>query len=189
MANNPYVNKVVYGNTTVLDLTNDTVTANDVKSGVTFHDATGASQTGQYSPPTPTSITPDDGTPVQMTTENTYSVSKTGYAIEHSPTSLTPEDSTNPPSIASGTIYKGGGSGYAVATKPSALAPSDSTPAAISNGGMYLASGGGYAIQLYQAKTPDDSDPPLLMSLSRRTGWSWPGNSTTCRCRLKRRCS
>ena len=46
MANNPYVNKVVYGNNTVMDLTEDTVTPNDVLRGVTFHDKSGASQTG-----------------------------------------------------------------------------------------------------------------------------------------------
>lgn len=50
MANNTYVNKVVFGNDTLLDLTSDTVTANDVVSGVTFHDKTGAPLTGQFSP-------------------------------------------------------------------------------------------------------------------------------------------
>ena len=31
------INKVVYGNRTIIDLTNDTVTVSDVVSGVTFH--------------------------------------------------------------------------------------------------------------------------------------------------------
>lgn len=46
MANNQYVNKVVYGNTTLLDLTPDTATADKVLSGYTFHDKTGTPVTG-----------------------------------------------------------------------------------------------------------------------------------------------
>jgi hypothetical protein len=46
MASNPYVNKVVYGNTTVIDLTSDTVTADKVLNGYTAHDASGASIVG-----------------------------------------------------------------------------------------------------------------------------------------------
>lgn len=41
-----------------------------------------------------------------------------GYLIKSNPTTLTPNDS-DPPAIASGVIYKGGGAGFAVATKPS----------------------------------------------------------------------
>jgi len=43
---NQYVNKVVIGNETKLDLTSDTVTANKVLSGYTFHDKSGAPVTG-----------------------------------------------------------------------------------------------------------------------------------------------
>ena len=46
MANNQYVNKVVFGNQTIIDLTTDTITAADLASGVTAHDATGATITG-----------------------------------------------------------------------------------------------------------------------------------------------
>lgn len=42
MADNPYVNKVVFGSTTLLDLTSDTVTAGDLTIGVTAHDRSGA---------------------------------------------------------------------------------------------------------------------------------------------------
>lgn len=42
----PSVNKVVYGNNTLIDLTSDTVTPNDVLRGATFHDRSGTSQTG-----------------------------------------------------------------------------------------------------------------------------------------------
>ena len=46
MANNQYVNKVVFGNQTIIDLTTDTITAADLANGVTAHDATGATITG-----------------------------------------------------------------------------------------------------------------------------------------------
>ena len=46
MANNQYVNKVVYGNETLIDLTADTLTANDLLSGKTAHDKSGAPITG-----------------------------------------------------------------------------------------------------------------------------------------------
>jgi len=46
MANNPYVNKVQYGNQTIIDISGDTVTANDLWVGVTAHDASGAPITG-----------------------------------------------------------------------------------------------------------------------------------------------
>ncbi len=46
MANNQYVNKIIYGNTTLIDLTSDTIEPSDLASGVTAHDASGAPITG-----------------------------------------------------------------------------------------------------------------------------------------------
>ena len=46
MATNQYVNKVVYGGTTLIDLTADTVTSSALLSGVTAHDKAGAPVTG-----------------------------------------------------------------------------------------------------------------------------------------------
>lgn len=46
MANNQYVNKVIYGSQTLIDLSNDTVTADKILAGYTAHDASGASVTG-----------------------------------------------------------------------------------------------------------------------------------------------
>lgn len=43
---NSYVNKVIYGGTTLIDLTGDTITAADLQSGVTAHDKSGATITG-----------------------------------------------------------------------------------------------------------------------------------------------
>ena len=46
MANNEYINKVVYGGNTIIDLTGDTVTAADVQSGKIFHLKDGSTTTG-----------------------------------------------------------------------------------------------------------------------------------------------
>lgn len=46
MAENQYVNKVVYGGDTLMDLTGDDVTASDVLSGKKFHLPSGAPGTG-----------------------------------------------------------------------------------------------------------------------------------------------
>lgn len=46
MANNQYINKVVYGGNTLIDLTGDDVTVSDVLSGKKFHLPSGASGTG-----------------------------------------------------------------------------------------------------------------------------------------------
>ena len=43
---NQYVNKIIYGGNTLIDLTGDTVTAADVLSGVKFHLPSGANGTG-----------------------------------------------------------------------------------------------------------------------------------------------
>lgn len=42
MADNPYVNKVVAGNDTIIDLTSDTVAADNLVTGFTAHDRSGA---------------------------------------------------------------------------------------------------------------------------------------------------
>ena len=65
MANNPYVNKVEYGNRTIMDLTNDDVTEDDVLQGKSFHDRSGAPQTGslvvhEIKPTPDSSLTEDD---------------------------------------------------------------------------------------------------------------------------------
>ena len=43
---NQYTNKVIYGGTTLIDLTADTITAADLAEGVTAHDKSGAPITG-----------------------------------------------------------------------------------------------------------------------------------------------
>ena len=46
MASNEYINKVIYGGNTLIDLTSDTVTADKILSGYTAHAASGATITG-----------------------------------------------------------------------------------------------------------------------------------------------
>lgn len=46
MANNQYINKVIYGSDTLIDLTGDDVTAADVLSGKKFHLPSGEPKTG-----------------------------------------------------------------------------------------------------------------------------------------------
>ena len=46
MSDTKYVNKIVYGGDSLIDLTSDTVTESDVRSGVTFHKADGSVATG-----------------------------------------------------------------------------------------------------------------------------------------------
>ena len=63
MANNQYVNKVQYGDTTLVDLTSDTVTESTLMAGYTAHDASGAPITGIASPMSPYTSDPAmDGT-------------------------------------------------------------------------------------------------------------------------------
>lgn len=50
MADNPYVNKVIYGGQTLIDISNDTVTATHLWKNVTAHDATGAPIIGSVEP-------------------------------------------------------------------------------------------------------------------------------------------
>ena len=48
MADNPYVNKVEAFGNILVDLTSDTVNANNLLEGITAHDASGAIITGLY---------------------------------------------------------------------------------------------------------------------------------------------
>lgn len=46
MANNQYINKIIYGETTLIDLTNDTVNPGVLLAGYTAHNSAGATITG-----------------------------------------------------------------------------------------------------------------------------------------------
>ena len=46
MASNSYVNKVIYGSQTLIDLTSDTVTSDSMLAGTSAHNAAGETITG-----------------------------------------------------------------------------------------------------------------------------------------------
>ena len=77
MADNPHVNKVVYGTTVLVDLTKDTVTAAKMLSGTTAHDKSGASVTGSIASRS------DSGTTTLNATTTTKSYSAGYYASAH----------------------------------------------------------------------------------------------------------
>lgn len=112
MASNPNVNKVVYGNVAVLDLTSDTVEADKLLQGYTAHDKSGAIINGAYVAPTINNITPSNTSPASMSTNNNYKPTANGYAIS-SYSNVTPSNSS-PATLTSGNINKMSGSGYAI---------------------------------------------------------------------------
>lgn len=52
------ISKVIYGNTTLIDLTSDTVASNKMLQGITAHDASGASISGSISSKAAQTYTP-----------------------------------------------------------------------------------------------------------------------------------
>lgn len=60
MANNQYVNKVVYNDSTLIDLTEDTITPESLLSGYTAHDRSGAFINGTAAIPTKVSDLEND---------------------------------------------------------------------------------------------------------------------------------
>ena len=95
-------------------LTGD-ATASDVMSGKTFYNNSTTKQTGSYVPPTITSITPSNSSPVSMTANNNYKPSANGYAIS-SYDSVTPSSSGI---YFSSGIKKMASSGYAYSSQQS----------------------------------------------------------------------
>ena len=99
------VNKVVYGNDTLIDLTGDTVTPATMLNGTTAHDASGKPITGSYVPPaTPTDITPSNSNPVSLTANTPVKPTASGYAIA-SYTNIFPSNIT-PKSLKGKGIYR-----------------------------------------------------------------------------------
>lgn len=120
------VNKVVYGNTPLIDLTGDTATPADVASGKLFHDKAGVQQTGSGTIVTPTIITPSNSSPASMSNGGIYKASGNGYAVASSPISLAPSNSS-PPSITDNEIYKTSGNGYAIQSYGNVTPSADGT--------------------------------------------------------------
>lgn len=125
MANNAYINKVIYGGNTLIDLTSDDVTAADVQSGKTFHLRDGSTTTG-------TNIW-DAYTQDATATAAEILATKTAYVNKNKITGTMPARGAQAISITSAnlpvTILNGyhDGSGYATidATELAKLIPSN----------------------------------------------------------------
>ena len=114
---NQYVNKVVYGGDTLIDLTQDTVTAEKLMSGYTAHDRSGAPITG--------SCTYDADTSDADAVASEILSGKTGYVNGSKVTGTMPNRGGNNVTIStkSGTAISNGyydGSGKAVIDSTSA---------------------------------------------------------------------
>ena len=98
------VNKVVYGNNILLDLTSDTISEDNVLKGITFHKANGEQAIGNYSP-TPVS---DDLTKIINKTITSYSndsVTSIGPYVFYNCSALTSADFPAATSIGSYAFY------------------------------------------------------------------------------------
>lgn len=67
MANNPYNNKIIYGDTVLIDLTEDTVTSENLRSGYTAHDKSGEVITGSIPDQPSVTITPNRSAQIAVT--------------------------------------------------------------------------------------------------------------------------
>lgn len=117
MATNQYVNKVVYGGTTLIDLTADTVTSSALLSGVTAHNKAGAPVTG--------SCDWDSNTTDANATASELLLNKTAYVNKVKITGQMPNNGANEITVTSlgGTTIPIGfydGSGKAVIDSTSA---------------------------------------------------------------------
>lgn len=154
-------NKVVFGNTTVMDISGDTAQAADVAQGKTFHDRTGTQQTGSYVAPTITSITPSNSDPVPLfVLENYHIIGNDGYAIDRYDSVVPTAQSPN--RISAGEIIKVTSiPGYLVSGFTE-ISPSDETPIPLSSTVVYKPRNNGVAVGSVKARAADDTDPPYL---------------------------
>lgn len=149
MAQNPYVNKVIYGNQTVMDISGDTVTPADVASGKTFHDASGEAQTGSYVAPVIQNLYPSNSSHPQLVLENNYKIKSSGYAIE-SFNDKPAQISFYPEQVNNGEWYyfhsDGMGNPYTgwLVTNLGDKTPSDSNPPLLYKNRVYRPSENGY---------------------------------------------
>ena len=121
MANNQYTNKVIYGGTTLIDLTQDDVTASDVLSGKKFHLPSGAEGTGSCTYDADTS----DATAVAAEILSTKTAYKNGSKLtgtmpNRGAVSLTITARDTPVSIAQG--YHDGSGSVTIADKDKLIA-------------------------------------------------------------------
>lgn len=116
-------NKIVYGNTVLIDVSNDTATESDVVSGKTFHDRSGVQKTGTASGVINPDLVFQDSINNSNTMTYTYDATKSyviiGYVrvasaqtravtwklIKGTLTRLSESSFTNNPSLSNNTTY------------------------------------------------------------------------------------
>lgn len=89
-------NKVIYGGSTLIDLTEDTITANDLLNGVTAHDKSGTSITGNIASKTSSNLTVSGAT---VTAEAGYYSSQVSKSVATGSASTPATTITANPSI------------------------------------------------------------------------------------------
>jgi len=109
-------------------------------------------------PPTPTSITPSNSSPVALTADTPVNPTASGYAIA-SYSSVTPSNDGDV--VSGGDIVKFGGSGVVV-DDIAGITPSDSSPVELYTGHYYGMGDDGYAIASYSTATPSNSSPAYV---------------------------
>ena len=124
MANNQYVNKVVYGGETLIDLTGDTIVVSKLLSGYTAHDKSGAPITG--------TCTFDADTSDANAVASELLLNKTAYVNGNKVTGTMPNNSNNNVTVSSagGTtipigFYDGSGKAVIDSTSLGNLAPNN----------------------------------------------------------------
>lgn len=155
-------NKVVYGNTTLIDLTNDTATEADVVSGKTFHKKNGVAATGTASLAKPEQtktvtattsqqiVTPDNGKVLSSVTVNPQNHTET----------YTP--AANTASNDMGAIHNKRYVNTSGMYVPTSITPSNSSPGTLTAGEVYKPSANGRAISDYNTVTPFDTFPVTM---------------------------
>ena len=125
MAENQYVNKVIYDGTTLIDLTGDTITAADVINNKTFHLKSGAPATGSCTYDADTSdATAGASDILSGATAYVNGTEVTGTMPNRGSVTLEIDDVTDELTITSGS-HDGGGKAKIDATEAAKIIPSN----------------------------------------------------------------
>lgn len=110
-----------------------------------------------------TPITPSNASPALMTANVAVNPTGNGYAIE-SYSSITP--SSTPTQVVNNQIVKVGGTGIIIddIPVPPSITPSNGSPAQLYGNTAVTPTRNGYAIESYTNITPDNTNPPNLLS-------------------------
>jgi len=125
MANNNYVNKVIYGGNTLIDLTSDTAVENKVLDGYFFHKATGERVEGTCTYDADTSDATATASEI-LATKTAYNAGAklTGTMPNRGAVTLTIDDKDDEIAITNG-YHDGGGVAKLDATEKAKIVPSN----------------------------------------------------------------